>query len=327
MRINDKIQDTASRLAGSVKRLSKKVRRSSTRKRLKRIDAVYNSWHEHLPAFLNAVSTVGAFGHEMAKQRKELSNQSQELANQRAEMGQHGDSIRELWERMEFVRRELFYEMKFASGPRETATVPTEARILNPDKLEEAKRSGNLRVNIGCGHIPLDGYINVDMRDLPGVDVVADVGGLPFEPDSVQELFSAHVLEHFPEEQLRRGLLPHWRSVLAPGGKFRAIVPDGEAMLEQYAQGNYPFEEFREVLFGAQEYDGDFHFNLLTPDSLQKLLAEGGFSNIDVPAKGRRNGKCYEFEIEAERQSAFDTPTDDRDGRRDPPSIDSHLHG
>ena len=307
-------------LTDSMNRLGKKLSPSSTQKYLKRIDAVNNSWHEHMPAFLNAMTTVGAFGQEMSKQR-------QDLANQRAALDQHGDSFRELWERLEFVRREIFYEMKFASGPREQSTGPTATRILNQEKVENARQSGNLRVNIGCGHVPIDGYVNVDMRDLPGVDVVADVGDLPFETGSVDEVFSSHVLEHFPEEQLRRALLPHWHNVLAPGGKLRAIVPDGEAMLAQYAEGNYPFEEFREVLFGAQEYEGDFHFNLLTPDSLRKLLTEAGFSNIEVPAKGRRNGKCYEFEIVAERQAAIDTSTDDRDGRRDLPSIDRHLHG
>ncbi len=84
---------------------------------------------------------------------------------------------------------------------------------------------------------------------------------------------------------------------------FRAIVPDGEAMLAHSAAGEYPFEDFREVLFGGQEYDGDYHFNLFTPASLRKLLIEAGFGNIDIPVQGRRNGRCYEFEITAERQS------------------------
>ena len=46
------------------------------------------------------------------------------------------------------------------------------------------------------------------MRDLPGVDVVAKAGDLPFEPGSVDEIYSAHLLEHFPQEAMRRRLLP-----------------------------------------------------------------------------------------------------------------------
>jgi len=84
-----------------------------------------------------------------------------------------------------------------------------------------------------------------------------------------------------------------------PGGAFRAVVPDGEAMLAGVAGGNYSFSDFREVLFGAQDYDGDFHFNLFTPDSLCGLLEEAGFKDIRVNARARPNGKCFEFEISA----------------------------
>ena len=38
-----------------------------------------------------------------------------------------------------------------------------------------------------------------------------------------------------------------------------------------------PFEDFREVLYGAQEYEGDAHFTGFTPDSFCELLREAGF--------------------------------------------------
>ena len=70
-------------------------------------------------------------------------------------------------------------------------------------------------------------------------------------------------------------------------------------MLEGLATGNYAFEDFREVLFGLQEYEGDFHYNLLTPSSLSDLLKGAGFHDVGVQARARRNGKCFEFEITA----------------------------
>ena len=37
------------------------------------------------------------------------------------------------------------------------------------------------RLHVGCGRARLEGWVNIDMQDLPGVDVVADVtGGLEF---------------------------------------------------------------------------------------------------------------------------------------------------
>jgi hypothetical protein len=70
-------------------------------------------------------------------------------------------------------------------------------------------------------------------------------------------------------------------------------------MLTAVATAAYPFEDFREVLFGSQDYDGDFHYNLFTPDSLCRLLQSAGYQDVKVPVRGRRNGKCYEFEVAA----------------------------
>ena len=201
-----------------------------------------------------------------------------------------------------------------------------EPKIVALEKVAAARRSG-LKLNLGCGHLPLEEYVNVDWRELPGVDVVADVGDLPFLEGEVQEISSAHLLEHFPQELLRRRLLPVWRDLLMPGGVFRAVVPDGEAMLAGISAGNYPFSDFREVLFGAQEYDGDFHFNLFTPDSLCELLQEAGFAETRIEARGRRNGKCFEFEISAAKppRNGFSKvlPRDARDPCAEIPPADN----
>jgi len=201
-------------------------------------------------------------------------------------------TVRNLECRLETVRSELLYELRY--GRRDEAKQEaTEKAVLSPEKLE-----GVVRLNLGCGHVPLTGFVNVDMRELPGVDIIAPIDDIPVRPGTVSEIFSSHLLEHFPQEELRRSLLPYWTSLLAHGGLFRAVVPDGEAMLAKAADGSYPFHDFREVLFGSQDYTGDFHYNMFTPDSLSDLLAEAGFSQIGVPARGRQNGRCYEFEIQ-----------------------------
>ncbi len=174
-------------------------------------------------------------------------------------------------------------------------TPPVEVRIVNTDKLEVE----DLRINVGAGHLPMDGFVNVDLRELPGIDVVAPANAMPFEPASVAEIFSSHTLEHFPQEELRRTLLPYWTSLLRPGGTLRAVVPDIEAMTEAYRDGSISFETFRSVTYGGQEYAGDFHFNGFTPDSLAAVFAELDLRDITVIARGRPNGDCLEFEISA----------------------------
>ena len=212
------------------------------------------------------------------------------------------DTLRFLLDRVEFVRREFLYELRYGAGrnaPSHMTRRVVESRILAPARVEAARASGPLRLNIGCGHISDADYINVDMRELPGVDIIADVSALPFAHGTVDEISSAHLVEHFPQEELRRQLLPHWRELLKPGGRFRAITPDGEALLAGVAQGTYSFEDFRDVLFGGQDYEGDFHYNLLTPDSLRDLVKEAGFIDIEVPVRARRNGQSFEFELTA----------------------------
>jgi len=212
--------------------------------------------------------------------------------------------MRNLELRLETVRSELLFEFRYG-GRNEAETKPTENRIVSPEKLR-----GSIRLNIGCGHVPLPDYVNVDMRGLPGVDIVAPIDKIPVEPGTVSEIYSSHLLEHFPQEALRRNLLPYWVSLLAPGGLFRAIVPDGEAMIMMAAQGSYPFDVFRAVLFGSQDYTGDFHYNMFTPGSLTELLLEAGFRDVAVPAKARWKKGCYEFEIQAT------SPLSQKDGGR-----------
>jgi len=56
-----------------------------------------------------------------------------------------------------------------------------------------------VRLNLGCGRNPLDGYVNLDLADLPGVDVVHDLDSpddLPFAADTFTEIAGVDLIEH-----------------------------------------------------------------------------------------------------------------------------------
>jgi SAM-dependent methyltransferase len=202
--------------------------------------------------------------------------------------------------RVEFVRRELMFEMRYGASiiSNDTVQIKAKTEILNAEKLAVARHEGVL-LNLGCGHVPIDGYLNVDRRALPGVDIVAEVDVLPFDRSEVDEIFSAHLLEHFPQEQLRRELLPYWIGLLKHGGVLRSVVPDAESMIKGYVGGSYPYASLREVTFGAQDYDGDFHYNMFAAEQIEELLKEAGLVEIEWLAKGRKNGACFEMEFRA----------------------------
>lgn len=202
--------------------------------------------------------------------------------------------IEDLNRRLEFVRKEILFELRHSSRAVEPGGA-VETSLLNPLKLDQM---GDLvRLNLGAGHLSLVQYLNVDTRALDGIDLVADVRSLPFERDSVAEIYSSHVLEHFPAEELGKVLMPYWVSLLRPGGEFVAVVPDMETMIAEYAAGRMEFEELREVMYGSQEYEGNFHFNGFSQASIRTLFEEAGLTEVQVRASGRRNGLCYEMEI------------------------------
>lgn len=210
-------------------------------------------------------------------------------------------NITAVTERLEFVRQETMFEMRRLAKPVNNAIDYPYTAVINHNKIEEQLKRGALRLNIGCGHIMNNDYINVDERDLPGVDIVADASGIPLSNGAVLEIYSSHLLEHFPYEHLRRTVMPHWMSLLKHGGVLRAIVPDAEAMLHAFSTGVMTFDDLREVTFGLQEYSGDTHFNMFSYDSLQQLLETQGFTDIHFNFKARRNGKCFDMEIVASK--------------------------
>jgi SAM-dependent methyltransferase len=68
-----------------------------------------------------------------------------------------------------------------------------------------------------------EGWINVDFDAKYNPEVVADARTLPFEDNTVDELYSSHLLEHFGYEE---PVLEEWHRVLRPGGKITIVVPD-----------------------------------------------------------------------------------------------------
>lgn len=80
-----------------------------------------------------------------------------------------------------------------------------------------------LCIDIGCGnHRIADEIIGLDMFDYDAVDIVCDLGALPFKPDSVDAFASRSVLEHV------RGiadLVTQLRRLTKPGGVNMHLIP------------------------------------------------------------------------------------------------------
>ena len=56
------------------------------------------------------------------------------------------------------------------------------------------------KINLGGGNTKIDGYTNIDILALPNVDIVYDLSkGIPLEDNSVDEVYTAHFLEHLDD--------------------------------------------------------------------------------------------------------------------------------
>ncbi len=81
-----------------------------------------------------------------------------------------------------------------------------------------------VKIDLGCGPYKKEGYIGIDILDLPGVDIVANIEeGLPFIPDqSVDEIISSHVLEHIVNLEK---VMSEFHRILKPTGVKKIAVP------------------------------------------------------------------------------------------------------
>lgn len=79
------------------------------------------------------------------------------------------------------------------------------------------------QLNIGCGRDIREGWVNLDITPLPGVDVVHDIGQvpLPFPSDEFDFVLCKDVLEHIDYVATLREI----HRILKPGGKVEIQVP------------------------------------------------------------------------------------------------------
>jgi glycogen(starch) synthase len=186
-------------------------------------------------------------------------------------------------------------------APRQAESIDAHPVDIESYRAKIKDMAGGIRVNVGCGEKPMAGYLNVDFRDLPDVDVVADARELPFEEGSLREIMSAHLVEHFREHQLATIILPHWFKLLETGGELRIICPNWDAMMKRVESGDMSLEDFKVLTFGLQDYDGDDHFAMYTPQSLGAVLEGAGFRDVELLVADRQNGLCPEMELLARR--------------------------
>ena len=174
-----------------------------------------------------------------------------------------------------------------------------------------------MKLHLGCGEKHIDGFVNIDIRQLKGVDITDDISTLSeFEVNSVDLIYASHVLEHFGRN-IYLSILTRWHELLKKDGVLRLAVPDFEAMHKHYSK----FKNLRIItglLWGGQTYAQNYHtigwdFNTLKADlktvGFRKVkkydwrLTEHAhiddYSQCYLPHMDKKNGLLMSLNVEA----------------------------
>jgi predicted SAM-dependent methyltransferase len=153
----------------------------------------------------------------------------------------------------------------------------------------------SLHLHLGCGPKYLSGFVNIDANPLQKVDMWLDVRcGLPFASQSVESIYSTHMVEHLYPDELEV-LLRECARVLKPRTGLRLIVPSLRSAILAYQENrrdwfydSFPrhFDSvggrFSNFVFCDGQHRTAFDFGYL-----EEVLSKAGFRQVLESAEGR----------------------------------------
>ena len=103
-----------------------------------------------------------------------------------------------------------------------------------------------IRLNIGCGEYPIKGFVNIDVYEGKNVDLVCNALKLPYENNSIDEIYCGHMIEHLSIKEAEK-VLKEFLRVLKPLGKLGIVIPDKDRTPPKSLIGvKVPDEPYRE---------------------------------------------------------------------------------
>jgi predicted SAM-dependent methyltransferase len=143
------------------------------------------------------------------------------------------------------------------------------------------------RLNWGCGSHLAPGWVNSDIKDEPGVDLVCDIRqGLPLDTGTIDYAVGIHSLPEFSYPEIVP-VLEELRRVLKPGGTLRLALPDLQRGIDAYlaADDDYFQVDPDEVRsrggrFVTHMIWYGYSRTLFTTDFALELLEKAGFSEV-----------------------------------------------
>src|SRR6266481_1399235 len=143
-----------------------------------------------------------------------------------------------------------------------------------------------LKLHLGCGEKYLEGYWNIDFPEgehtvmSPKVDEYADIRALEYPENSIDEIRSHHLFEHFSRAHALK-LLARWRRWLKPDGVLVIETPDCATSAAFYLtafSAQRKFQLARHIM-GSQEAEWALHKDFWDKERFTLALDSFGFKN------------------------------------------------
>ena len=213
------------------------------------------------------------------------------------------DVIKEMYEHNPIHRNSAEKRSKYIRGLYSWENAAMQANNIIDELLEqktfqvpeinvEEDIDKGVKLNLGCGNEILDGYINIDRYNNTGsVDMSCDIGELPFDDESVDEIYTSHVFEHIGLNEIY-AVIEEWRRVLRDRGRLVMNLPNLEHEVRVWLDtpdDQKWFEVHR--IFGAQSHPGNAHFSGHNPASLKSFLESFDFDVIKCEVGNRGHGE------------------------------------
>lgn len=184
-----------------------------------------------------------------------------------------------------------------------------------------------IKIHLGCGHIRLPDYVNIDIMAAKAADVIADLRRLPYDNSSVDLVYSCAAIEHFGRREWI-DVLREWARVLKPGGMLRLSTADFEAAIARYQEARN-MTELLGLLIGGQKDEFDWHGMIFDFATLAAGLRDAGFEDIRrydwrqtelgklgiddfsqayLPHMDKANGRLMMLNVEATRSGPSSCP-------------------
>lgn len=139
------------------------------------------------------------------------------------------------------------------------------------------------KLNVGCYYMYIDGFINIDIQDDVGADLVCDLREITkhFSNNSVSLIIISQCLEHVNKEDAIKALNDFY-NILKPNGVLIVEVPYIDDIDEKLSKNEISHSDVNVLLNGNTAMPYQRHLSTFEEKELTNILIGIGFKNPQV---------------------------------------------